>query len=343
MYEDSLNKTLTILRNIRADKIAIGFSGGKDSTTLTHLALQSFLPKLEKGEIEIKIVYANTLLEFPNVREWVKKFLTSIQKFVSRESLPIEVKITIPKRDFIYAMVVKEPPNYSLPHWGFPWCRRELKINPVEKEVEGYLQLVGVRADESPRRKGYLNGKKKIFENKVYPLLHWKTEEVLAFLYEEGNPFWSRKVSYRKDLLQKVYFIDKPACNNGCKLLRYGCFICPIAGKRDRKFELNGYGELNKIRELMVKINLDKRNRVKKDGKRWGGLNERGRLLFAMIFYYLYKKYPELFEDYWKYKPEVMGKLIELVENSKEISELCEEFRTRYNYPEICESFNDLL
>jgi DNA sulfur modification protein DndC len=322
-------KTFKIFDNLikKNRKWMITFSGGKDSTLLLHLVLKYLTTGNNIDRIKhVKVVYVNTLLEFPSIREWINKFLDSIEEFVRNNPQfhdKFDVVRILPERDFIYNMILKKPPHYPLPHWRFPWCKKDLKIIPSEKNKGDYLVLVGVRKDESIERRKYNNPNKKIFSYKAMPIFHWTTERVFEYLIKNDPPFWtttlnSIKISYKIDLIKKVYWLefDEEVTLKEQSLLRYGCWLCPMATYRDQKPILNGYEDLSKIRKLMYLVNIDSKNRIFKNGRK-RGLNLRGRVCFAIIFSYILKRYPELFDDYIKFKRSVIIDMLHFLLSQK--------------------------
>jgi DNA sulfur modification protein DndC len=349
IFQDSLSEGITlkfpeeketfkILDSIinKHKKWMITYSGGKDSTLLLHLVLKYLVENNNIDKIEhIKIVYVNTLLEFPSIRNWAHKFLSSIEKFVNdnpKFKNKFSIIEVIPEKDFIYNMILKKPPHYPLPHWKFPWCKKDLKIVPSEKNKEDYLVLVGVRKDESRERIKYYNKKKKIFDYKAMPILHWTTKKVFYYLIKNDKPFWSDDISYKVDLIENVYKLDlkNRIPSDEKSLLRYGCWLCPLATYNDIKPILNGYYDLPKIKKLMHLVNIDDKNRVFKNGRK-RGLNLRGRISFAVIFAYVFKKYPELFDDYIKFKKSTITNMFDLIlsQNKDFLEDIISDIKTK--------------
>ena len=75
----------------------IGFSGGKDSSSLLQLVWYALrqIPT-EKRTKEVHVVCNDTLVENPKIVEWIDKSLENIEKQAQKEGLPIIVSKTTP-------------------------------------------------------------------------------------------------------------------------------------------------------------------------------------------------------------------------------------------------------
>jgi DNA sulfur modification protein DndC len=76
----------------------IGFSGGKDSTLLAHLAIDCLLaiPPDERKR-RVYIVCNDTMVESPVFQEFVNRLLTHISDSLEALRIPVEVIRTSPK------------------------------------------------------------------------------------------------------------------------------------------------------------------------------------------------------------------------------------------------------
>jgi DNA sulfur modification protein DndC len=82
----------------RTSPWAIGFSGGKDSTLVTHLALQMLLDlPPDQRTRPVHIVANDTLVESPLVIHHLYKTTEQIAAAARRLQLPVTVKITSPE------------------------------------------------------------------------------------------------------------------------------------------------------------------------------------------------------------------------------------------------------
>lgn len=80
----------------------IGFSGGKDSTTVLTLVWRALLlVREERGQKalsrQVFVVNNDTLVENPIITDYIVEVLDCIKKGASEQNLPIRVEITLPK------------------------------------------------------------------------------------------------------------------------------------------------------------------------------------------------------------------------------------------------------
>ena len=177
-------------------KTCLNFSGGKDSTAM-------LLRLIEIGERPDKVVFADTLMEYPEMYE----FIDRVERHINQK-------------------IIRTKPNHTFLEWffgeitkgklkgrirGFPyvvipcWYQREAKVIPLEKENKGYTRLIGFCRGEEKR---ILKD-----DNFRYPLMEWRWDErkCLDYCKEKGmlNPLYS-------------------------KFKRLGCWCCP----KQRRSEL---------------------------------------------------------------------------------------------------------
>jgi phosphoadenosine phosphosulfate reductase len=177
--------------------IMVSFSGGKDSTVVSHLVMSAL------GRSDILHIFADTTIELPDTYKYIKKFqrihpLTPM--ITSRASL-----------DFFSTAKSIGPPSRIL-----RWCCTTHKTNPLSKIIDGIspdygaLTFDGIRKAESARRAKYspISKQNKIArEVLASPILEWTDFDVWAYLFYHGLPF-----NY--------------AYNYGFR--RVGCLYCPF-------------------------------------------------------------------------------------------------------------------
>ena len=215
------------------NRFVISYSGGKDSTVLLHLVLEEII---EHRDIEIVLVYADTLVENPLMHNYVLKTLSSIEHFASCENLKIEIVTTKPniQSTFWINLIGK---GYPLPHRKFRWCQDKLKIKPVKQALKKYygkgVMLVASRMDESNERKNSL--KRRIGENfevernalRVFaPMYDILEDEIWKFLTSHTPPYGGSYAELFK-LYEEAGRLGK---------VRFGCWVCSLI-RRDKALE----------------------------------------------------------------------------------------------------------
>ena len=279
----------------------IGYSGGKDSSLLVSLVIETVmrLPEYERKK-KIFIVSSDTGVENPIVQRYMHSSSHKINEFSKKINANIEANIIYPDPSHSYWSLViglgyptPEPP-------GFRWCTERLKIIPMNrftnKIIEEYgevILLLGVRKAESITRMRSITSRE-IFGKlltphsdipKAYvynPLTEIKNERVWEYLLRnDGISAWGVDMKYLFSLYQGedmgeeqsvVGQIDKdkiPVTGNS----RFGCWCCTIV-KEDKSLQNfidHGASELiplKNFRNWLVSIRQDPEFR---DNKRRNG------------------------------------------------------------------------
>jgi len=249
----------------------IGFSGGKDSTTVMQMVFQA-LSKLPKQKLnkEIHVVCSDTLVENPIHLRKIEA--TGKQELFShRPNLFKVIKVKPSLEDSFWVNLIGK--GYPSPNLWFRWCTERLKINPTSAyikktllENEKAIILLGTRKAESTNRAAsmekYDTGARlknhRLPNVYVYtPIADLSNNEVWAYLLQVKNP-WGKN---NRDLL-KLY---GNACDDGecpfvidtgtqsCGKSRFGCWVCTVVD-RDKSMENlvgNGHGWMKKLLDFM--------------------------------------------------------------------------------------------
>ena len=137
----------------------IGFSGGKDSTTILSLAYYALLslPK-ERLTKHVYVVSSDTLVETPVVVDMILSVLDTINKRSISDNLPITAHPVRPKPDQTFWVNLLGR-GYPAPTQTFRWCTERMKIDPVSDfildKVAAFgevIVLLGSRSLESSSR-----------------------------------------------------------------------------------------------------------------------------------------------------------------------------------------------
>ena len=279
----------------------IGYSGGKDSTLLVSLVIETVMRLPEKERTKhIFIVTSDTGVENPIVKKYMHSSSHKINEFSKKINANIQADIIYPEVVQSYWSLViglgyptPEPP-------GFRWCTERLKILPMNRYTNSIIEqhgevilLLGVRKAESSTRKRSITAREidgkiltrhtDIPKAHVYnPLTEIKNELVWEYLLkDDGVSTWGVDMKYLFSLYQGedlgeeqsvIGQVDKdkiPITGNS----RFGCWCCTIVkvDKSLQKFIDNGSKELIPLRDFrdwLVSIRQDPEFR---DNKRRNG------------------------------------------------------------------------
>jgi DNA sulfur modification protein DndC len=242
----------------------VGYSGGKDSTSVLQLVWTAIskLPK-KKRKKQVFVITTDTLVENPIVSAWVASSLKRIRLAAQEQELPIEPHLLKPKlQDTFWVNLIGR--GYPSPRHGFRWCTERLKIWPTNHfirdvvRVQGEVIVVlGTRKAESQTRAASmashenedlrerfkaenLHTKSAFYtglpDTLIYsPIEDWRNDEVWIYLNQYPNP-WGHS---NKELFSMYrgatadtecpLVIDKstPSCGDS----RFGCWVCTMVNK----------------------------------------------------------------------------------------------------------------
>jgi phosphoadenylyl-sulfate reductase (thioredoxin) len=174
-------------------KMVLAFSGGKDSLVVLHLA-QKIIP-------DIKVLYNNSTIEFPETIEYVK---------ILSNTWGFDLEITQPKESFfklndIYGWATHED----------RWCCGPCKEEPAASYIKqkGFLaEITGTTRTESIYRRSLKPIKlpsKRPYFIRINPIFDWNTQEVWKYIEMNDLP------------CNPIYEMGYRRC---------GCWCCPING-----------------------------------------------------------------------------------------------------------------
>ena len=171
--------------NLSGDGFFVCFSGGKDSIVMAKL--------FEMAGVKYTLNYSNVTIDPPELVQFIKREYPQTLWSAAKKNLPMR-------------MAEKGVPPTRL----MRWCCAEYK----EQGGNGKFKAIGVRAAESPRRKGLWQPIRTDAHFKapiMSPILYWTDEDVWAFIRGNEMPYCS------------LY-------DEGFK--RLGCVGCPMADKQ---------------------------------------------------------------------------------------------------------------
>jgi len=221
----------------------IGFSGGKDSTTVLQLVWNALLKLPEsKRNKSIFVISSDTLVESPPISKLITESHEKINRAAKEQKLPIEAKILLPQlKDTFWVNLIGK--GYPAPSRTFRWCTERLKIRTSDRFIlenvsrfGEVLLLLGVRKAESSTRAQSMNYYKiegsilskhsKFPSSFVYtPLADFSTEDIWAYLNQNPSP-WGGCNHQLSELYDPEFVLDEstpPAGNT-----RFGCWVCTL-------------------------------------------------------------------------------------------------------------------
>lgn len=277
----------------------IGYSGGKDSTTVVQLVFQMLLGLSEEERHKmVYIVSSDTLVENPIILEHLQESSKLIDESAKGNKLPLEAIIVHPEYNntFWTNIIGKGFPTPKSSR--FRWCTERLKISPSNKFIKEKIEengeavvLLGVRKAESSARKqsiekrkieGFLlNPHSTLYNTYVYsPIVDLTMDDVWEILLSNGgiSPWGGNNYKlfslYADGDGGECPFIittnlDKEIAAPSCGNTRFGCWTCTVV-KKDKS--LSGFIEsgedwlipLSQFREWILSIRNDRKHRDKK-------------------------------------------------------------------------------
>lgn len=200
-FERKVPKVIKYIKNVmekQDQKIAVSFSGGKDSLATLLLALDAGLKP--------KVLFVDTGLEFEETKAHVEEIADLFNLEVQRESAG----------DVFW----RDVPNFGPPGKDFRWCCKTCKLGPTVRLIkrhypEGVISLIGQRAYESEQRAR----KGKTWKNPWVPgqlgvslIQDWTALHIWLYIFKKGVPY---NVWYERGLE------------------RIGCWLCPASDMAD--------------------------------------------------------------------------------------------------------------
>ncbi|WP_165226408.1 DNA phosphorothioation system sulfurtransferase DndC [Aquisphaera insulae] len=235
----------------------LGFSGGKDSTLLLQVVIESILTiSPDQRTRSVYVLSNDTLVESPVYQSQVVKTLALISEGVSALGLPIEVVQTHPEEDWTFWVNLLGR-GYPAPNRNFRWCTDRMKIRPTTRFIREkasasgeVILLLGVRKAESIARAKRLEGyEAKATEGRLSPhndvkgclifrpIIELTNDDVWHILLNVRAPWGGNHrelvTLYRNAQGGECPFVmseaDSPSC--GSTSARFGCWTCTVVDK----------------------------------------------------------------------------------------------------------------
>ena len=235
----------------------IGYSGGKDSTTVLQLiwnALAS-LPEPERQK-PVFVIASDTKVETPVIVDYIDNTLNKINEAATTQRMPFRAEKVMPtlNNSFWVNLIGR---GYPAPTSRFRWCTERLKIDPanrfIAEKVTDFgevIMVLGVRKTESTTRMQlmstyqvkdhFLRRHSTLPGAYVYaPIEDFSTDDVWTYLLQSPSPWGGNNrdlaALYRSASSGECPLVidtSTPSCGNS----RFGCWVCTVA-QRDSSME----------------------------------------------------------------------------------------------------------
>lgn len=233
----------------------IGYSGGKDSSSIVQLVWLALLGlKPSSRAKHVYVISTDTFVENPVVSAWVSNSLKIIETTAQKHELPITVHRLTPKLSNTFWVNLLGR-GYPAPRPKFRWCTDRLKISPSNEFINNVVRENGeaivvlgsrkaesaaranvMKKHEAKRTRKHLSRNANLPNSLVYtPIEDWSNDDVWVFLLQIPNP-WGLN---NKDLLTLyqgaseggecplVVDTSTPSCGDS----RFGCWVCTLVDK----------------------------------------------------------------------------------------------------------------
>ncbi len=238
----------------------VGYSGGKDSTTILQLVWNAIasLP-LSKRHKKIYVITTDTQVENPIVAAWVRNSLERMKIAAKEQEMPVEPHLLYPAvKDTFWACLIGK--GYPAPRNRFRWCTERLKIQPADNFIRTVIRangevilVLGTRKAESVTRaatmakhrewrvRERLNKNPSRPNSLIYlPIEDWRTDEVWLYLMQSQNSWgYSNKdlfTMYRGATADNECPLVVDSSTPSCGDSRFGCWVCTMVSK-DKSME----------------------------------------------------------------------------------------------------------
>ncbi len=230
----------------------IGYSGGKDSTTVLQLIWKALerLPAAQRQK-PVYVIASDTKVETPVIVDFIDTTLRRVNEYAQETGMPFVAQKVMPTLDdsFWVNLIGR---GYPAPTTRFRWCTDRMKIMPANRFIEQkvaqhgeVVMVLGVRKAESSTRaqlmssyqvKDHLLRRHATLRGAyVYaPVADFTTQDVWNYLLQVPSPWGGNNrelvTLYRNASAGECPLVidtSTPSCGNS----RFGCWVCTVAQK----------------------------------------------------------------------------------------------------------------
>lgn len=147
----------------------IGYSGGKDSTTVVELVYRMLLSlPIKERKKNVYIISSDTMIENPLIKVYLSRMNKMLGEAAKKDNVPITSCMVTPEpNNTFWANVIGRGFPTPRMNGSFRWCTDRLKIAPSANKIKEIMKnekkevvvLLGVRKDESIARKKRIEGR----------------------------------------------------------------------------------------------------------------------------------------------------------------------------------------
>lgn len=234
----------------------VGYSGGKDSTSVLQLVWYAIaqLPIEQRKYKDVYVISTDTLVEQPVVAAWVNKSLELMKQASKDQNMPIKpYRLTPTTENSFWVNLIGK--GYPAPRPGFRWCTSRLKIDPSNRFITNVVKqngeailVLGTRKAESVSRaatmkkyeqmrtRQWLSPNASLLNSWVFsPIEDWTSDDVWMYLMQVNNPWGCSNKAlmamYREATADNecplVVDTTTPSCGNS----RFGCWVCTLVSE----------------------------------------------------------------------------------------------------------------
>ena len=220
-FDEKIQSAIALLKYYEPPEgYYVCFSGGKDTVVMYDL--------IKRSGVKYEAVHNYIAIEPPPLIDFIKR------------EYP-EVVIDCPEQN-IAELIIK---NGIPPLRHIRYCHRELK-----KGGEGRIRVLGIRAQESPRRASRQQfGENKFGGYDLNIIIDWTEQDVWRYIFKFGLKYCSLYDEGRK---------------------RIGCLFCPFGNAKQIEQDLNDFPEVAEYLIDACQAAIDRRNerRILEAGKK---------------------------------------------------------------------------